>query len=713
MPKRFTTEEVRARFTSAGLIPDNNFQYKNNKQRYRVFDILNNKYTNMSLQTLEYNIKKGHRPLWEEIPLPDTPTAGTPAAETPAAPARTGLERFINKHQGTFQELPAEIQQDTYNTYQQLRSKIMRQQEFVYTFSPEDFQQTSQMRATIMALNDSLAKILSRGNNIRLKITTASGHERYFHINPTTLADLWAIFRDVEPDFSVEDSAGNFALDTLNISNITFSFPKQAQGRQVAAGFFPFINTTPVDLSRYGIYNSPVDPRIAEPCILTAFRNSNIMTQEELAELQEMIKTREFPQTYLQNIAEHFNLKIYVRIYRNTAFASKADTSHKEFDSGKSGARELKLMIFYNHYMIYEVKPSNYSLIKSMIVKNELVPFTDKQLEQTFQQILDYSPQQSTYNTSRPVVIHAPKPFRPGFTGTVSYGKHLFGYEPLPEEIDFRLAELQDFINSLQLRHAIDVRQYFKFSNLMLRIMYEYGCFDNVYEFAGTTRDSIRNSLTFPSRELTTNEINEKCYYLDFNGAYTSFMTHIPAGVDFQERNTKIYDLINIMYTKRLEAKESGNKKLATTIKFLMNSCYGASIAKAKTIKHKFSENIAGTINNQGNLVIAHEDKSAGFVNILQPYVEHYNWSQFAKVILDGFNNKMAEIKSIVKVLFQNIDAIIVNESDYNKLQELGYIHPTELGKLKVEHIFSSVKFYSKMRWVAVNEDGTEFRHCM
>ena len=709
MPKRFTTEEVRARFTSAGLIPDNNFQYKNNKQRYRVFDILNNKYTNMSLQTLEYNIKKGHRPLWEEIPLPDTTAAGTPAR----TPARTGLERFINKHQGTFQELPAEIQQDTYNTYQQLRSKIMRQQEFVYTFSPEDFQQTSQMRATIMALNDSLAKILSRGNTIRLKITTASGHERYFHINPTTLADLWAIFRDVEPDFSVEDSAGNFALDTLNISNITFSFPKQAQGRQVAAGFFPFINTTPVDLSRYGIYNSPVDPRIAEPCILTAFRNSNIMTQEELAELQEMIKTREFPQTYLQNIAEHFNLKIYVRIYRNTAFASKADTSHKEFDSGKSGARELKLIIFYNHYMIYEVKPSNYQLIKSMIVKNELVPFTDKQLEQTFQSILDYSPEQPLYNTSRPVVIHTPKPFRPGFTGTVSYGKHLFGYEPLPEEIDFRLAELQDFINSLQLRHNIDVRQYFKFSNLMLRIMYEYGCFDNVYEFAGTTRDSIRNSLIFPSRELTTNEINEKCYYLDFNGAYTSFMTHIPTGTDLQGRNTKIYELINIMYTKRLEAKESGNKKLATTIKFLMNSCYGASIAKAKTIKHKFSENIAGTINNQGNLVIAHEDKSAGFVNIVNPYVEHYNWSQFAKVILDGFNNKMSEIKSIVNVLFQNIDAIIVNESDYNKLQELGYIHPTELGKLKVEHIFSSVKFYSKMRWVAVNEDGTEFRHCM
>ena len=102
------------------------------------------------------------------------------------------------------------------------------------------------------------------------------------------------------------------------------------------------------------------------------------MTQEELAQLQEMIRTREFPQTYLQNIAEHFNLKIYVRIYRNTAFATKADTSHKEFDSGRSGARELKLMIFYNHYMVYNTNPSTYSIIKNMILKNELYHLLQK-----------------------------------------------------------------------------------------------------------------------------------------------------------------------------------------------------------------------------------------------------------------------------------------------------------------------------------------------
>jgi hypothetical protein len=144
-----------------------------------------------------------------------------------------------------------------------------------------------------------------------------------------------------------------------------------------------------------------------------------------------------------------------------------------------------------------------------------------------------------------------------------------------------------------------------------------------------------------------------------------------------------------------------------------MCSCYGASIRKPKTIKHKYSDNIQGTLNNQGDLVVSHENKAAGFVNIIQPYVEHYNHPQFAKTILEGFNNKVNELKSIVNILFQNIDAFVVNEEDFNKLQQLGYIHDTELGKLKVEHVFTSMTFYNKMRWIGINLDGTEFRHCM
>jgi hypothetical protein len=308
-------------------------------------------------------------------------------------------------------------------------------------------------------------------------------------------------------------------------------------------------------------------------------------------------------------------------------------------------------------------------------------------------------------------VIKPPKQLRPGLI-RAPQNKHFFGYEPDADEVDFRLNELQEFINTLPLEHHINVRNYYKFSNLMQRIMYEYGCFDNVYELAGTLRDNIRNEITFPNRVITTKTINEKCYYIDFNGAFCSFMTHIPTGTDLKGKNTKIEQLIKTFYNKRIEAKQQGNTKFATTLKFIMCSCYGASIRKPKTIKHKYSDNIQGTLNNQGDLVVSHENKAAGFVNIIQPYVEHYNHPQFAKTILEGFNNKVNELKSIVNILFQNIDAFVVNEEDFNKLNALGYIHDTELGKLKVEHVFTSMTFYNKMKWIGINLDNTEFRHC-
>ena len=73
MPRRNNTEAIKNKFIAAGFIPGNDFRYKNNKTKYRVYDILNNKYVQMSLQTLDYNINKGHRPLWTEPLLPAAP----------------------------------------------------------------------------------------------------------------------------------------------------------------------------------------------------------------------------------------------------------------------------------------------------------------------------------------------------------------------------------------------------------------------------------------------------------------------------------------------------------------------------------------------------------------------------------------------------------------------------------------------------------------
>ena len=56
MPRRLNEGEVRDLFIKAGFIPDNDFRYTNSKRKYRVFDILHNKYVKITPQTLKYNI---------------------------------------------------------------------------------------------------------------------------------------------------------------------------------------------------------------------------------------------------------------------------------------------------------------------------------------------------------------------------------------------------------------------------------------------------------------------------------------------------------------------------------------------------------------------------------------------------------------------------------------------------------------------------------
>ena len=334
MPPRSNPESIKTLFHQAGLIPDNDFKYVNAKHKYRVFDILNNKYVKISVQTLKYNIKKGKRPLWEEPPMLSN--------EDPEH--LDSVQRFNQR----IPDLPTYSQNQTFNEYQNVIRRIQRKQNFTYLFDPINPEiRHNQMRGVIMALQNALPRVFPT-HNIRLKLTTTTGLERYFHINPTSLDDLWEIFSPADPDFSVEDSAGNFALNDDDYAMIDFEFKQPKHGRQVAAGFYPFVNVSNIDLSRYGIYTESEIEKAIEPCLITAFRSSNIMSNDEMNQLIEMVNTRVFPQVYLKNIAEHFKINIYVRKY-----FENGKTSHVEFNPVGAN-RNIKLMIVNNHYMLYE-----------------------------------------------------------------------------------------------------------------------------------------------------------------------------------------------------------------------------------------------------------------------------------------------------------------------------------------------------------------------
>ena len=56
MPKRFTTKEVKDLFADYGYIVPNDFVYRNSKQNIRVYDEMNDRHINLSVQKLKFNI---------------------------------------------------------------------------------------------------------------------------------------------------------------------------------------------------------------------------------------------------------------------------------------------------------------------------------------------------------------------------------------------------------------------------------------------------------------------------------------------------------------------------------------------------------------------------------------------------------------------------------------------------------------------------------
>ena len=204
-------------------------------------------------------------------------------------------------------------------------------------------------------------------------------------------------------------------------------------------------------------------------------------------------------------------------------------------------------------------------------------------------------------------------------------------------------------------------------------------------------------------------------YYVDLNGAYMAAVKSIPTGTDLSGQNTRIKELIEILYAARLQAKKEGNDKLATTLKFMMTSCWGYSIQRPKIVKHKYCKNVDNYMATFAPFVIKHKyntDGISGYVDTINSFVPHFSFPQFAKSVLDEFRRMINEVKQVVNVLYENIDAILVTEEDYHKLLELGYIG-NKLGQFKIEHIFTEIAIKSQRVYVATLDSGEKYYHCV
>jgi hypothetical protein len=177
------------------------------------------------------------------------------------------------------------------------------------------------------------------------------------------------------------------------------------------------------------------------------------------------------------------------------------------------------------------------------------------------------------------------------------------------------------------------------------------------------------------------------------------------------EVNTKIKDLIDKMFYVVSRLKQRGDHKLAKTAKGLMNVCYGYSYRKPKNFTTKPSTNVTSRVSEVYENVAKFKfnaDKKTGSVTTINNFRPHFNYVQFAKVILDNYHEKFKELKKIVHIYYYNVDAFIIDEFDFLTLQEEGYIGD-KIGQFKIEAIFDEVYFIGPRKFMAKCDDGSVF----
>ena len=777
MPRRLNREFVKREFDKYGYTLPPDFTYTNNSTTYRCYDEVNGRYVNISYKQLRYKVEHGVR---QEYIYPN-PFEGM-EIDTEETKPNTSFDRWDNarKDDVFISSYGKESKETMFNYFKKTIKTMMKKKDFTMHFDEQD--KILQLKGFIEACKVAGPNI---DKSIRLTITDGEGRVTYRHLSAETIKYLDTLFTTDEFD-RIHDSMDDIVENILDVVKIDVEFVERKQGKRIIAEFFPYLNKSDIDLRRYGIFKSQKEEGFNDPCLIQAFMNSGIFTDDEMKMLKSFIKTRAVAQTELKEISELMKVHIHCKKLHKDS----GKTSHVDFGMEYKHLRSINLIIIDEHYLLnerlnvsecyikryeeinkdnrfknqgnlrggsrgqgplrktmllkFDDKRYSFSkkglkiikLIKLMIEHNLLLRMSEKDINKysyNFKaQTLEFD------GKSRKVVVEDKKDSTFKRLNKVPQTKHFFGYTPEDDEsptgeareqvrnpngqsaIDERLKEIQEVVDRLKLRKNINVKLYYKFSELMQKIMYEYGCFDDVYELCGINAKRIRDECVFPKTRTFNDKSfysNEKLYYIDLNGAYMSAVKYIPTGEKGEGHgvNTKIKDLIEKLYEERMKAKENGNDKLAKTLKFLMTSCWGYSIKRPKLVKHKYTKNVNSYVETFAPFVIGYnynDDGVSGFVDTVNSFVPHYTIPQFARSVLVEFKKMMDEVKKLVTVYYENVDAILISESDYNKLVELGYVG-NELGKFKIEHVFTEIAIKSSKRYVGMLENGEKYYHCV
>ena len=369
------TNQAREQFKKYGFIPSNSFKFRGVYYSYRVFDEVHNKFTRYMYKKFLDDIASGKvQPVDPFIHYLQSPTT-----QGDSLRSSDKLERFTRD----FPYLPfgyesEEIRRLTMEKVQRFRSEIAPKrinklgdvEAAVIKHKDNEIEDKSSLFAMISILF-AVSENYYPNHKVVLEVKYKPNQYRdylfpsHHYIDDETVGLLTNLINYLwyGAEITIMDDSDKYMLNTWNEwdsmliyfqedrQNITnkLDTPVLAKGQRRAGAKWAWINTTSIDLSRYGIFNTFDPQNYRFPCLIHALQQSNILTNSELEYIKSVMNTRNFPTDNIKNISEKLDICIAVYYYE-----SRDKTIHSPTIYGTNESRRIDLLLRDKHYMIYD-----------------------------------------------------------------------------------------------------------------------------------------------------------------------------------------------------------------------------------------------------------------------------------------------------------------------------------------------------------------------
>ena len=144
--------------------------------------------------------------------------------------------------------------------------------------------------------------------------------------------------------------------------------------------FFPFINTSDVDLTSLQIFSKVDKNNYRDNCFVYACIQSGVLTDKEIHHLRSMMFTRSLPNNKIISISKHFKVNFVVIRYEQDGYTSHVNIDTRKTVYGMTYTRCIKLILYYGHYMLNQKIQYKNKQIKPMKILRQL--FKERQFRE-------------------------------------------------------------------------------------------------------------------------------------------------------------------------------------------------------------------------------------------------------------------------------------------------------------------------------------------